>query len=97
MVQLADALVELVRVEAFAGQGVPVGLRLGAAGDRGPLVLAGRGRVDDGFVLEVPAFAALGGAQQPGAFGAGRADRGQGVPARDQDLLDVAGVDVGAA
>jgi hypothetical protein len=72
-------------------------LRLGPVGDRGPLVLAGRVRVDDRFVIEVPAFAALRGPQGPGPLGAGRADRGQGVPAGDEDLLDVTGVDVGAA
>ena len=97
LVQLADPLVQLGRVEAFVGEGVPVGLRLGAVGDQGPLLPGGRVGVDDGFVVEVPAFAALGGAQDPGAFGARRADRGQGVPARDEDLLDVAGVDLGAA
>ena len=70
---------------------------LGPVGDCDPLVFSGRVGVDDGFVVEVPAFAALRGAQDPGPFGARRADRGQGVPARDEDLLDVAGVDVGAA
>ena len=97
LVQLADPLVQVGDVEAFAGEGVAVGLGLGAVGDLGPLLFGGRVRVDDGFVVEVPAFAALRGAQQPGPFGAGRADRGQGVPAGDEDLLDVAGVDVGAA
>jgi hypothetical protein len=72
-------------------------LCLGPVGDCDPLVFSGRVGVDDGFVVEVPAFAALRGAQDPGPFGARRADRGQGVPARDEDLLDMAGVDVGAA
>ena len=97
LVQLADPLVQLASVQTFTGEGVPVGLRLGPVGDRGPLVFGGRGGVDDGFVVEVPAFAALRGPQDPGPFGARRADRGQGVPARDEDLLDVAGADVGAA
>ena len=84
-------------VEAFAGQEVPAFLRLGPVGDQRPLVLRRRVRVDDGFVVEVPAFAALRGPQDPGPLGAGRAHRGQGVPARDEDLLDVAGVDLGPA
>jgi hypothetical protein len=37
-------------------------------------------------VIEVPAFAALRGPQDPGPLGAGRAHRGQGVPAGDEDL-----------
>ena len=97
LVQLADPLLQLSRVEAFVGERVPVGLGLGAVGDQGPLLGGGRVGVDDGLVVEVPAFAALGGPQDPGAFGAGRADRGQGVPAGDEDLLDMAGVDLGAA
>ena len=97
LVQLADPLVQLGGVEAFGGQGVPVGLRLGPVGDPGPLLVVRRVRLHDRLVVQVPAFAALRGAQQPGPFGAWRAHRGQGVPARDEDLLDVAGVDVGAA
>ena len=97
LVQLADPLVQLCGVEAFGGQGVPVGLRLGPVGDPGPLLVVGRVRLDDRLVVQVPAFAALRGAQQPGPFGARRAHRGEGVPAGDEDLLDVAGVDVGAA
>ena len=96
-VQLADPLVQLGRVETLVGERVPVGLHLGAVGDQGPLLPGGRVRVDDGFAVQVPAFAALGGPQDPGAFRAGRADRGQGVPAGDEHLLDVAGVDLGAA
>ena len=76
---------------------VPACLRLGPVGDQVPLVLRRRVRVDDGFVVQVPAFAALRGPQDPGPLGAGRAHRGQGVPARDEDLLDVAGVDLGPA
>ena len=97
LVQLADPLVQLAGVEAFAGQEVPAFLRLGPVGDQRPLVLGSRVRVDDGFVVQVPAFAALRGPQDPGPLGAGRAHRGQGVPARDEDLLDVAGVDLGPA
>ena len=97
LVDLADLLVQFAGVEAFTSEGVPVGLGLGPVGDRGPLVFGGRVGVDDGFVVEVPAFAALRGPQDPGPLGTGWADRGQGVPARDQHLLDVAGVDVGPA
>ena len=97
LVQLADPLVQLCGVEAFGGQGVPVGLGLGPVSDVGLLLVVGRVRLDDRLVIQVPAFAALCGAQQPGPFGARRADRGEGVPAGDEDLLDVAGVDVGAA
>ena len=61
------------------------------------LLLSRRVRVDDRFAVQVPAFAALRGAQDPGPLGARRAHRGQGVPARDQHLLDVAGVDLGPA
>ena len=63
----------------------------------GLLLVVRRVWLDDRFTVEVPAFAALRGAQQPGPFGARRAHRGQGVPAGDQHLLDVAGVYVGAA
>ena len=97
LVKLADPLIQLSRIEAFAGQEVPAFLRLGPVGDQRPLVLGSRVRVDDGFVVQVPAFAALRGPQDPGPLGARRAHRGQGVPARDEDLLDVAGVDLGPA
>jgi hypothetical protein len=50
-----------------------------------------------GLVLEVPAFPALRGAQGLVSVGAGRADRGQGVPARDEHGVLLAGVEVGAA
>jgi hypothetical protein len=97
LVQLADPLVQLVSVEVLSGQGIPVGLCLSPVGDAGLLLVVGRVWFDDRFVVQVPAFAALRGAEQPGSFGAWRADRGEGVPAGDEDLLDVAGVDVGAA
>ena len=50
-----------------------------------------------GLVVEVPAFAALRGPQGLGPFGAGRADRGEGVPAGDEHWFGLAGVQVGAA
>ena len=97
LVQLEDPLVQFCGVEAFGGQGVPVGLGLGPVSDMGLLLVVGRVRLDDWLVIQVPAFAALRGAQQPGPFGARWAHRDQGVSAGDEDLLDVAGVDVGAA
>ena len=97
LVKLADPLIQLSRIEAFAGQEVPAFLRLGSVSDQRSLVLGSRVRVDDGFVVQVPALATLRRAQDPGPLGAGRAHRGQGVPARDQDLLDVSGVDLGPA
>ena len=97
LVKLADPLIQLSRIEAFAGQEVPAFLRLGSVSDQRSLVLGSRVRVDDGFVVQVPALATLRRAQDPGPLGAGRAHRGQGVPARDQYLLDVSGVDLGPA
>ena len=78
--------------------GLVAGL-LGFGAHRHPplLVVGGRVRGQVGFVLEVPAFPALGSAQGPGPLGAGRADMGQGVPARDEHLVHLAGVEVGAA
>jgi hypothetical protein len=97
LVQFADPLVEFGSVEAFGGQGVPVGLRLGPVGDLGTLLVVRRAWLDYRFVVQVPAFAALRGAQHPGPFGAWRAHRGEGVPARYEHLVDMAGVDVGTA
>ena len=62
LVQLADPLVQLGGVEAFGGQGVPVGLGLGSVGDPGLLLVVRWVWLDDRFVVEVPAFAALRGA-----------------------------------
>src|ERR1017187_6092498 len=67
LVQLLDLLVVVGGVEAFGGQGVPVGLRLGAIGNLGPLFPGGRVGFDDGFAVQVPAFAALRGPEQLGA------------------------------
>ena len=50
-----------------------------------------------GFVLEVPAFPALRRPQRLGPLRAGRADAGEGVPARDEHGVFLAGVQVGAA
>ena len=72
-----DPLVQLARVEAFAGQGVPACLRLGPVGHRRPLGLGGRVGVDDRLVFEMPAFATLCGPQDPGP-----ARRTTGTPRR---------------
>ena len=73
------------------------GLGLGPLFDPPLLVLGRRVRLDDRFGLQVPAFPALRGPQRLGAFRARRAHRGQGVPARDEHLLDGPGGYVGAA
>jgi hypothetical protein len=69
LVQFADPLIQLTRIEAFACQDVPAFLRLGPVGDQRPLVLGSQVRVNDGFVVQVPAFAALRGPQDPGPLG----------------------------
>ena len=97
LIQLADPGLQVAGVEACAGEEVTAFLRLGPVGDQRPLLFRRRVWVDDGFVVQVPAFAALRGPQDPGSLGARRAHRGQGVPARDEDLLDMAGVDLGPA
>jgi hypothetical protein len=48
-------------------------------------------------MIEVPAFAALRGAECLCAFGTWRADGGEGVPTWHEHLVDVAGRGVGAA
>ena len=97
LIQLADSGVQVAGVEAFASEEVPAFLRLGPVSNQCPLVLGSRVGVDDELLVEVPAFAALRGPQDPGSFGTRRAHRGQSVPARDQHLLDVASVDLGPA
>src|SRR5262249_26739509 len=97
VVEFADERVLVGGVAAFGLGLVAAGLGLGSAGDP-PLLEAGRWfRVEDGFVVEVPAFAALRGAEGPGSFGARRAHGGEGVPARDEHLIYRAGHGVGAA
>jgi hypothetical protein len=61
------------------------------------LVIGGRVGLEVGFMVEVPAFAALRGAQVLGPFGTGRADRGESVSAGHEHLLGFAGGQVGAA
>ena len=96
-VQVGDERI-ILRGILTDGLGVVAGsLRLRAFADPHLLnvIRVGAGQVR--FVLEMPAFPALLGAQRLGAFGARGADGGEGVPARDHDLLNLAGVQVGAA
>ena len=73
------------------------GWGLGAVLDPHALYVVGLVGGDDGLGVQVPALAALRGPQRLGSLGAGWADGGEGVPARDEHLLDLAGVYVGAA
>jgi hypothetical protein len=72
-------------------------LRLGAVLHPRPLQQVWLVRGDDRLGVQVPALAALRSPQGLGPFSAGGADRGEGVAAGDEYLLDVAGVQVGAA
>ena len=72
-------------------------LCFGAVLDPHPLFVVGRIGGHDGLGVQVPALAALRGPQCLGPLGAGGADRGEGVPAGDEYLLYLAGVQVGAA
>lgn len=97
LVQLADLLVQVGCVHARGGEGIPVGLRLSTVGDPLPLLIGRRVRLDHWFVFEVPALPALGRPECLRALGARRADRGEGVPAWHEHLLDPACRYVGAA
>ena len=97
LVQFGEQLVQVLGVFAGCGGLVAAGLDVGAVLDPPFLVIGGGVGLEVGFVVEVPAFPALRGAQVPGAFGAGGADRREGVPARDEDLFGFAGGQVGAA
>src|SRR5258707_3277731 len=97
VIEFGDELVQLGGVLASRGCLVAADLGVRAEGEPGFLLVVRRRCRVGGFVLEVPAVAALLGAQRPGAFGAGRAGGVEGGAARDQDLGDLAGVEVGAA
>ena len=97
LVQLGGQLVQLGRVLPGRVGLVALLLGLGAVADPGALHVVGLVGGDDGLGVQVPALAALGRPQGLGPLGAGRADRGEGVPARDEHLLDLAGLHVGAA
>jgi len=92
--------VQLVQLAGVLARGlglVAPGLGLGAFLDPHPLYVVGLVGLDDGLAVEMPAFPALGCPQRLGPFGARGADGGEGVPARDEHLGDLAGLDVGAA
>ena len=96
-VELGDELVKIGSLISRSSDQIAGLLGLGPLGDPPLLVFGRRVWLDVGFVLEVPAFPALGGAQGLGPFRAGRAYRVQGAPARDQHGLCLAGLAVGAA
>jgi hypothetical protein len=95
-VEFGGQFVQIGRV--VVGFGGVVAHVLGFGAEHGPPFLGVVGFVgaDGGFVREVPAFAALGCAQVLVPVRAGWADGGEGVAAGDQDLLYLAGVQVGA-
>jgi hypothetical protein len=97
VVQFGDQLIEVGRVIPGSGGLVAVLLGFGAQDKPPLLIVGGRSGGEVGFVLEVPAFPALGGPQGLGPFRARGADRRQRVPAGDEHLLDLAGIDVAAA
>jgi hypothetical protein len=76
---------------------VAADLGFGAQGEPVLLRLVGVGLAGAGLVLEVPAVAALLGAQVPGSFRAGRAGRFQRGPAGDDLLVHLPGVEIGPA
>jgi len=97
LVQLAVQRVQLGRVFAVGHRAVPFGLSLGPLLDQPALPVVRVFRVKDRLMIEMPAFAALGRPEHPGSFGARSADRGQRVPARDEDLFHSSRADIGAA
>ena len=97
LVQVGIQLIQLSRVLPGRLSVVACGLMLGALLDPHPLHLVGLVSLDAGLVVEVPPLPALGRAQGLGPLSAGGADRGEGVPARDEHLLDLAGLGVGPA
>ena len=97
LVQLAVQRVQLGRVVALVPGPVALGLGLGALLDQPALPVVRVVRVNDRLMIEMPAFPALGRPQHPGPFSARSAHRGQGVPARDEDLFHPSGADIGAA
>jgi hypothetical protein len=97
LVQVPDRRVVLSGVLA-AGVGlVAATLGIGAQLDPHALFVVGVVGLDDGLVVEVPAFAALRRTQGLGPVGAGGTDRGEGVPAGNEHGLGTAGFQVGAA
>jgi len=97
LVQLARELIEFVGVAVVGVGSVACGLRGRAPLDPHALHFVRRAGLEDGFVVEVPALAALRCPQGLGAFGAGRAHAGEGVPARHENVFGAPSVQVGFA
>jgi hypothetical protein len=96
VVELGQLLVPVGDVFAVRFGGVALGLGVGAGLDPPQLLVGGVVGCDDRLALEVPAFAALCSAEILGAFGARRADGGEGVPARYEHGFGLPGGQVGA-
>ncbi len=97
LVQLAVQRVQLGRVLVLVPGPVALGLSLGPLLDQPALPVVRVVRVNDRLMIEMPAFPALGRPEHPGPFGARRADRGQRVPARHEDLFHPSRADIGTA
>ena len=87
LVQLAVERIQLGRVLVLVPGPVTLGLGLGPLLDQPALPVVRIVRVNDRLMIEMPAFPALGRPERPGTFGARSADRGQRVPARNEDLF----------
>ena len=81
-IEFAEQLVQVLAVLPRSHGTVTLGLDVGALLDPPLLVMGGRVGLEVGFTVEVPAFAALRGAQVLGAFGARRADARRGCARR---------------
>ena len=96
-VQVGNQLIQVGRVLPGLDGVVTVGLGLGAVLHPHCLHFV-RGRwAGDGFGVQVPALPALSGPQILGPFRAWRAEIGEGGPAGNEYLLDIARLGVGAA
>jgi hypothetical protein len=95
--EFGEQLVQVLGVIPGSRGEVTLGLDLGTVLDPPLLVIGGRVGLEVGFAVEVPAFAALRGAQVLGPFGARRAHAGEGVSRRAPAPARFAGGQVGAA
>ena len=92
LIQFADQLVISGRVLSGRVGLVVLLLGLGAQFDPHALFVVGLVSLDDRLVFEVPAFPALRRPQHPVALRTRWADRGQGVPARDEYGFGLSGL-----
>jgi len=97
VIQGVEQLVELGCVLAVRKRFVAANLGGGPGGEPELLRLIRRGGGEVGFVVEVPAVAALLGPQRLGSFRARRADVLEGGAAGQQLIVNLAGRVVGAA